>query len=90
MFLVFGHEIGEDGDMAARKMTERELGETMISAISAIRALACDGSGLLSGEESGMLALMESTMKGLLSKKVAESRERMAARLGCRGPRSRK
>ena len=67
-------------DMGTKKrMTEREIGDSIISAVSSLRVLSCDDSGVLSKEDKGMFSVMATTLSNLLNKKVAERRAMMAA-----------
>lgn len=62
-----------------KRMTEREIGDTIISAVSSLRVLSCDDSGVLSNEDRGMFSVMATTLSNLLNKKVAERRAMMTA-----------
>ncbi len=61
------------------RMTEREIGDTIISAVSSLRVLSCDDSGVLSKEDRGMFSVMATTLSNLLNKKVEERRAMMTA-----------
>ena len=70
------------------KMTEDEIGKTILSAVSACRRLAADSSGVLSLDEKNMCSLIGHRLTVLFNSKLEECRDRLSVEL-CMPPEDR-